>query len=109
MPLFCGSDLAARIERAEAQLTAEATEAARRRRADGGGFVIPVAGGVATFAEAGSSYNKIAGLGFGGLPAAVPARTCRGVRSLPVPEGPGFRAGRGQRARWGSSARNPTA
>lgn len=71
VPLFCGSDLAARIERAEAQLIAEATEAARRRRADGGGFVIPVADGVATFAEAGSPYNKIAGLGFGGLPDAA--------------------------------------
>jgi GNAT superfamily N-acetyltransferase len=69
--LFCGSDLAARIERAEAQLIAEATEATRRRRADGSGFVIPVAGGVATFAEEGSPYNKIAGLGFGGLPDAA--------------------------------------
>ena len=67
-PLFCGSELAGRIERAEAQLIAEATDAARRRRGDGGGFVIPVAGGVATFAEEGSPYNKIAGLGFGGLP-----------------------------------------
>ncbi len=71
VPLFCGSDLAARIERAEAQLMAEATEAARRRRADGGGFVIPVAGGVATFSEEGSPYNKIAGLGFDGLPDAA--------------------------------------
>jgi GNAT superfamily N-acetyltransferase len=68
VPLFCGSELAARVERAEAQLIAEATEATRRRRADGNGFVIPVAGGVATFAEPGSPYNKIAGLGFGGLP-----------------------------------------
>lgn len=71
VPLFCGSDLAARIERAEAQLIAEATEATRRRRADRSGFVIPVAGGVATFAEAGSPYNKIAGLGFGGVPDAA--------------------------------------
>lgn len=68
VPLFCGSELAARIERAEAQLIAEATEASRRRRADGSGFVIPVAGGVATFAEQDSPYNKVAGLGFGGLP-----------------------------------------
>jgi hypothetical protein len=71
VPLFCGSDLAARIERAETQLIAEATEAARRRRAGGGGFVIPVAGGVATFAEEGSPYNKMAGLGFGGRPDAA--------------------------------------
>ena len=71
VPLFCDSDLAARIERTEAQLMAEVTEAARRRNANGAGFVIPVAGGVATFAEEGSPYNKIAGLGFGGLPDAA--------------------------------------
>jgi GNAT superfamily N-acetyltransferase len=68
VPLSCGTELAARIERVEAQLIAEATEAARRRRADEAGFVIAVAGGVATFAEEGSPYNKVAGLGFGGLP-----------------------------------------
>jgi hypothetical protein len=68
VPLFCGTELAAHIERVEAQLIAEATEAARRRRADDVGFVLPVAGGVATFAEEGSPYNKVAGLGFGGLP-----------------------------------------
>src|SRR5438045_4452001 len=85
MPLFCGSDLAARVERAEARLIAEATEAARRRRADGLGFVIPVAGGVATFAEEGSPYNKVAGLGFDGLPDAdvldevESAFSCRGA------------------------------
>ena len=71
VPLFCGSELAARIERAEAQLIAAATESTRRRRADGDGFVIPVTGGVATFAEPDSPYNKIAGLGFGGLPDAA--------------------------------------
>ena len=60
--------MAWRVERAEAQFIAEASEAARRRRADDAGFVIPVAGGVASFAEAGSPYNKVAGLGFGGVP-----------------------------------------
>jgi len=50
-PLFCGTGLAGRIERAEAQLMAEASRAARRRRADAAGFVIPVGGGVASFAE----------------------------------------------------------
>ena len=29
---------------------------------------MPVAGGVASFAEAGSPFNKVAGLGFGGVP-----------------------------------------
>jgi GNAT superfamily N-acetyltransferase len=33
--------------------------------------VIPIAGGVATFAEEGSPFNKVAGLGFGGVPSAA--------------------------------------
>lgn len=66
--LFCDVALAERIERVEAQLIAESSEAARRRRADGTGFVIPVAGGIASFAEADSPLNKVTGLGFTGLP-----------------------------------------
>lgn len=69
-PLFCGTGLAERIERAEAQLVADAGRAAARRRADTTGFVIEVAGGVASFAEAGSPLNKVAGLGFAGAPSA---------------------------------------
>lgn len=68
LPLFCDTAMARRIEQAEAQLVAEASAAARRRRADQAGFVIPVAGGVAGFAGAGSPFNKVAGLGFGGVP-----------------------------------------
>jgi hypothetical protein len=68
VPLFCDTALAWRIEQAEAQLIATASAAARRRRADKAGFVLPVAGGVAAFAEAGSPFNKVAGLGFGGVP-----------------------------------------
>ena len=71
MPLFCDAALAGRIERVEAQLVAKASEAARRRRADAAGFVIPIAGGVASFAEEGSPFNKVAGLGFGGAPDAA--------------------------------------
>ena len=71
MPLFCAAALAERIERVEAQLIANATEAARRRTSDAAGFVIPVAGGVATFAEHGSPFNKVAGLGFSGTPSAA--------------------------------------
>ncbi|MEV8314945.1 GNAT family N-acetyltransferase [Streptomyces sp. NPDC059900] len=70
-PLFCDTALAARIERAEAQLIATGSEAARRRRADTEGFVTPLAGGVASFAEKGSPLNKVAGLGFGGVPSAA--------------------------------------
>src|SRR5215469_13749059 len=67
VPLFCDTALAARIERVEAQLIAQSSEAARRR-AGAAGFVIPVAGGVASFAGDGSPFNKVAGLGFGGIP-----------------------------------------
>jgi hypothetical protein len=69
--LFCDTDLAARIERAEAQLIAKGSEAAGRRQADTAGFVIPVAGGVASYAEEGSPFNKVAGLGFDGVPTAA--------------------------------------
>src|SRR5262245_11665457 len=67
-PLFCDTGLAERIERAEAQLIAGASHAGRARRADDVGFVIPIAGGVASFADADSPFNKVAGLGFGGVP-----------------------------------------
>jgi ribosomal protein S18 acetylase RimI-like enzyme len=70
-PLFCDAALAERIERAEAQLVARASEAARSRGADAAGFVTSVAGGVASFAEEGSPFNKVAGLGFGGVPDAA--------------------------------------
>jgi GNAT superfamily N-acetyltransferase len=70
-PLFCDIALAERIERAEAQLIAQASRAAARRRADAPGFVIDVAGAVASFAEAGSPLNKVAGLGFAGAPSAA--------------------------------------
>jgi ribosomal protein S18 acetylase RimI-like enzyme len=71
LSLFCDTALAGRIERAEAKLVAGAGEAARRRGADPRGFVIPIAGGVASFAEEGSPFNKVAGLGFGGVPDAA--------------------------------------
>jgi GNAT superfamily N-acetyltransferase len=68
-PLFGGSQLAARVERAEVDLITEATRATLRRRGhEDAGFVTPLAGGVATFADEGSPYNKLAGLGFAGLP-----------------------------------------
>jgi GNAT superfamily N-acetyltransferase len=67
VPLFCDTALAGRIERTEAQLIARCSEAARRRVGTAG-FVIPIAGGVASFAGEGSPYNKVAGLGFGGVP-----------------------------------------
>jgi GNAT superfamily N-acetyltransferase len=71
LPLFCDTVLAERIERVEAQLIATSSAAARRRRVDTEGFVIAIAGGVASFAEEGSPLNKVAGLGFGGAPSAT--------------------------------------
>ena len=68
--LFCDTELAARIERAEAQLIA-CVGAATRRRTNSDGFAIPIAGGLASFAEPGSPYNKVVGLGFGGVPSAT--------------------------------------
>jgi len=70
-PLFCDTALAERIERVEAQLVAEGSEAAHHRAVGSAGFVIPVAGGVASFVEEGSPLNKVAGLGFDGLPSAT--------------------------------------
>jgi GNAT superfamily N-acetyltransferase len=65
--MFCDVTLAGRIERAEAQFIAACSEAAARRSARAG-FVIPLASGVASFAEPDSPLNKVAGLGFGGPP-----------------------------------------
>ncbi len=65
--LFCGTELAARIESAEAKLIAAGTDAALRRNPDLA-FVTPVAGGFACFGEDGAPLNKVVGLGFGGVP-----------------------------------------
>jgi hypothetical protein len=51
LPLFCDSALAERLERVEARLVATVGEAARGRGTDPAGLMIPVAGGVASFAE----------------------------------------------------------
>ena len=68
-PLFCDAALAARIERVEAELIARLSAAARTR--DAAGFAIPIAGGVASFAEPDSPFNKVAGLGFASVPSAA--------------------------------------
>lgn len=69
--MFCDTALAARIERAEARFMAAAVEAARLRHGEDFTFATAVAGGFATFAEPGSPYNKVAGLGFAGVPTAA--------------------------------------
>ena len=50
---------------------AKGSAAARRRGTAASGFVIPIAGGVATCAGDRSPLNKVAGLGFGGVPDAA--------------------------------------
>lgn len=65
--MFCSTALAERIERAEAGLIAAGAVAARRR--GGEGFKIAMAGGAACFAGENSPFNKVVGLGFGGMPA----------------------------------------
>jgi GNAT superfamily N-acetyltransferase len=64
--MFCTTALAERIERAEAGLIAAGTRAAGDRGV--AGFVMPVAGGAACFAGEHSPFNKVVGLGFGGVP-----------------------------------------
>src|SRR5437773_11125609 len=71
LPMFCDTALARRIEQAEARLIESASHAAHRRTGNQAGFVIPIAGGVASFADSGSPFNKVAGLGFSGLPSAA--------------------------------------
>src|SRR5512132_1947032 len=66
--LFCDTALAARVEWAEARLIALVAAATRRRTGTADGFAIPIAGGIASFAEKGSPYNKVVGLGLGGVP-----------------------------------------
>jgi ribosomal protein S18 acetylase RimI-like enzyme len=85
--LFASTELAARIERADARLVSDSARAAQARRPGGGAFVVEIAGGVATFAGAGSPLNKVAGLGFCG---ALDARELEAVerayaeRGVPV-------------------------
>jgi GNAT superfamily N-acetyltransferase len=64
--LFCDDALARRIELAEVDFVRAANAAAQRRQA--AGFLIPFAGGVASYADDGSPYNKVTGLGFEGVP-----------------------------------------
>lgn len=62
--LFPGTELAARIERAECQMLMDAADAIARRGREV--IVRPIAGGVATYTGPNSPLNKLAGLGFGG-------------------------------------------
>jgi GNAT superfamily N-acetyltransferase len=77
--VFCDATLARRIERAEVDLICAANDAAARRGAPA--FLIPVSGGLASFADDGSPYNKVTGLGFDGVPTAEELDTIEGAFS----------------------------
>jgi hypothetical protein len=55
--LFCDTALAQRIERAETRLIVDTNRAAQAR-AGSDGFVIPLAGGMAGFAEPDSPFKR---------------------------------------------------
>ena len=62
--LLAGPSLAHRIEAAEQRLSVSLAAAASRAGTDA--FALPLAGGAAVFAGAGSPFNKVIGLGFAG-------------------------------------------
>lgn len=66
--LFCDIELAGRIERAESELISALARATHARTGARDGFVSAIGGGVASFAEADSPFNKVAGVGFAGVP-----------------------------------------
>ena len=68
--MFATASLAARIERAETGLILEGARAAARRVPPGQLIVREMNGGVAAYVEPGAPFNKVAGLGFAGMPAA---------------------------------------
>lgn len=69
--LFCDVGLAGRIEAAEAELISALSRATQARTGTGAGFVDKIGGGIASFAEPDSPYNKVAGVGFAGVPDAA--------------------------------------
>ena len=66
--LFPTTELAARIESAERDLIAAFAQTAIERANHPGAFIEPLAGGVATWTSPDSPINKVAGLGFDGVP-----------------------------------------
>jgi GNAT superfamily N-acetyltransferase len=64
--VFCSTELAARIERAECSMLAQSVAAVMRRRPAERAVCLPLSGGVASYAGPGSPLDKLAGLGFAG-------------------------------------------
>lgn len=68
--MFARASLAKRIERAEAGLIRECARSAARRIPAGQLVIREMNGGVAVYVEPDAPFNKVAGLGFDGVPAA---------------------------------------
>lgn len=68
--MFATATLARRIERAEAGLILEAVRSAARRVPPDQVVLRDLHGGVAAYVEPGAPFNKVAGLGFDGVPSA---------------------------------------
>ncbi len=66
--LFASTDLVARIEGAECGLLRDSIRSVAELRPDRGAEALPLAGGVAAWSGDGSPLNKVAGLGFDGVP-----------------------------------------
>lgn len=66
--MFSSTELAARIERAEAGLSADIGRSVRAREPYGDVFVEEVGGGVAVYTGPASPMNKMIGVGFDGVP-----------------------------------------
>lgn len=73
---FVSTDLAARIEGAEARLSASVGHAVCARNSDDVAFVEEIGGGVAVYTGPSSPMNKMIGIGFGG---AVPEERLRRI------------------------------
>jgi len=86
--IFCGTELARRIERAECALVASGTAAVARRVGADEAFVMPVAGGLAAFSGLDSPLTKVVGVGFdgGGLGADLEAVEATFAARAAVPQ-----------------------
>jgi GNAT superfamily N-acetyltransferase len=67
-PLFATTTLARRIERAEADLVRASAAASAHRLGANTVLSREIAGGIAVFVQEGCPFNKVAGLGFDGVP-----------------------------------------
>ena len=105
--MFASIELAARIERAEVGLIRHCMDAIAVRRPQDRTFATEIAGGLAAWGGEHAPFNKVAGLGFGGMPdeaelAAIEEEFARRGTSLSVelsnlaePELGAFLTGRG--------------